>query len=161
MHRWDGCHQTWAYSPTRSKANLPTSTEFQWRKMQHLLQMPSKESKQLILKMPELPKAFGKKFLKTGWVRGVVGCVISSRPLLWLAGGEVIRSQHLQPSSSNWSGVQVLVGSTELTSSSWWGFQHWQSSSKDMAQNIIFSSWEELKFPWLWLKAELLIFCLV
>ena len=47
---------------------------FSGGKMQCLSQMPSKESKQLVLKMPELPKAFRKQFLKTGWVRGVVGC---------------------------------------------------------------------------------------
>ena len=159
MHSSEDCYQTWVYPPTSSKANLLTSTEFQWRKMQYVLQMPSKESKQLMLKMPELPKAFRKQSLKTGWVGGVVGCVFSSWPLLWLAGGEVIRSQHLQPSSSNWSGVQALVGSTELTSS-WWGFQHWHSSSKDMPQNIIYSPREELKFPWLCLKAKLLLLCL-
>ena len=62
---------------------------------------------------------------------------------LWIfslmVGGEAMGSQCHQPSSSNQSRVYVLVGSTQLTSSTLWGFQHLQNSSKDMAQNIIYS----------------------
>ena len=54
-------------------------------------------------------------------------------------GGEVIESQHHQPSGSNKSGVSVLVGSIQLTSSTWWGFHHLLNSSKDVVQNIIYS----------------------
>ena len=35
--------------------------------------------------------------------------------------------------------VYVLVGSIQLTSSTCWGVQYLQNSSKDMAQNIIYS----------------------
>ena len=47
-----------------------------------------------------------------------------------MAGGEVIGKQHHQPSGSNWSGVYVLVGSRQLTSPTYWGFQPLQNSSK-------------------------------
>ena len=40
------------------------------------------------------------------------------------------RSQHHRPSGSNRSGVYVLVGSTQLTSPTWWGLQCLQNSSK-------------------------------
>lgn len=40
-----------------------------------------------------------------------------------MAGGEVIRSQHHQPSGSNWSGVYPLVGSMQLTSPPGRGFR--------------------------------------
>ena len=49
-----------------------------------------------------------------------------------MVGGEVIRSQHHQP-----SGVYVIMGSIKLTSSTCWGFQYLQNSSKNIAQNII------------------------
>ena len=45
-----------------------------------------------------------------------------------------------QPSGSNQSwgeGVYMLVGSIQLTSSTWWGRQHLQNSSKDRAQHIM------------------------
>ena len=38
--------------------------------------------------------------------------------------------QHHQPSGSNQPGVYMLVPSIELTSSTWWGFQYLQNSSK-------------------------------
>ena len=46
--------------------------------MQHLLQAPNKESRQLVLKRPELPGGFQGKFFEDRVRRGVVGCVISS-----------------------------------------------------------------------------------
>ena len=55
----------------------------------------------------------------------------------WLAGGEVIGSQHHQPSGSSWSGISVLVGNTQLTSPIWWGVQSLQSIWKDLAQNLL------------------------
>ena len=62
-------------------------------------------------------------------------------------------------SDSNKSGVYVLAVSLQLTSSTWWGFQYLQDSSKDMAQNIIYSPWEGTKGPWLCLTTQLLLFC--
>ena len=49
------------------------------RKVQRLLHAPSKESRQLVLKTPELPDAFQESIFK-GQLReqGVPGCVISS-----------------------------------------------------------------------------------
>ena len=41
--------------------------------------------------------------------------------LFRLVGGEVTGSQHHQPFGSNGSGVSMQVGSTQLTSSTWWG----------------------------------------
>ena len=83
----------------------------------------------------------------------------SSWTFFWLVGGDVMESQHHQPSGSNWSGVCVLVGSMYLTSSIWWGFQYLLNRSKDMAQNVIYSPWGRAKGPWLCLKAEV-SFCL-
>ena len=54
--------------------------------------------------------------------------MISSWTPFWLVGGEVNRSQHLQPSGSNLSGVYLLVGSILLTSTTWWEFQYLQNS---------------------------------
>ena len=45
-------------------------------------------------------------------------------------GGQVSGNQHHQPSGSNGSGVCVLVGSIQLVSSTQWGFQYLQNSSK-------------------------------
>ena len=56
--------------------------------------------------------------------------MVSSWTFFWLVGGEVIRSQHHQPSGSNWSGVYGLAGSRQLTSSTWWRFEYLQNSSK-------------------------------
>ena len=47
-----------------------------------------------------------------------------------LIGGEASGSQHHQSSISNWSGVCVLVGSMQLTSPTWWGFQNLQNNSR-------------------------------
>ena len=91
--------------------------------MQHLLQVPSKESWQLVLKRPKHPDGFQGKVFKTRVREWVAGCVISSRTFFCVIGGEVMVSQHHQPSGSSWSGVYVLVGSIQLTSSTSWGFQ--------------------------------------
>ena len=61
---------------------------------------------------------------------GVEEGVISSWTFFWLIGGEVNGSQQPQPFGSNRSGIYVLVGSTQLTSPTWWGFQDLQNSSK-------------------------------
>lgn len=49
----------------------------------------------------------------------------------------------------------MLLDSVQLTSPTWWGFiQQLQNSSKDKAQNIIYSIQEKLKVPEFieWLK---------
>ena len=56
--------------------------------------------------------------------------MICSWTFFWLVGGEVSGSQHHQPSGSNQSGVYMLVGSIQLTSPTWWGFQYLQNSPK-------------------------------
>ena len=97
--------------------------------------MPSKESRQLVLKRPDVPSGFqGKVFKRQGEVEGHKMCDHSSDWLVVRTG-----SQRHQPSGSSWSGVYLLVVSIQLTSSTWWGFQYLQNSSKDMAQNIIYS----------------------
>ena len=103
---------------------------------------PTKEFRQLVFKRPKLLEGFQGKVFKDRVREGVMGCVISSWTFFWLFHGEVTGSQH-QHSGSNKSGFYMLVGSTQLTSSTWWRFQGLQNSSKDMAQNIIYS-------PWLW-----------
>ena len=85
-----------------------------------------------------------------------MGCVISSWKFFWLVGGEAIRSQHHQSYGSNRSGVYMLVGSIQLTSSTWWGFQYLKNSSEDMTQNISYSPWGGTKG----LMAKHLLFCL-
>ena len=48
---------------------------------------------------------------------------------LLTVGGEVSGSQHRQP-CSNLSGVYSVVGSTQLTSPTWWVFRYPENSSK-------------------------------
>ena len=148
----------------RTQWSQSTDTGLWGRKVQHLLQ-GTKQGVQgsQCLKDPNSSKAFRERFLKTGWGRGVVGYVISSWTFFWLVGGEVIRNQHHQASGSSQSGVYVLMGNLiwrKLTSSTWWGFQCLQNSSKDMTQNITYSPWGGTKCPWLCLKAKLLLICL-
>ena len=109
-------HQTSFYSPDCSKTNLvmPGCGE---EKCDIYCRVPSQESRWLMLKKPELPHCFQGSFLKTGWEKGNVSCVISLWKFFWLVDGEVIQSQHHHPSSSSWSGVYVPVGSIQLTSS--------------------------------------------
>ena len=63
------------------------------------------------------PEDYQEKVFKHVWER-----VTSSWTFFWLVGGEVIRSQYYQPSGSKWSGICVLLGSIQLTSSSGGGF---------------------------------------
>ena len=58
-------HMQWSQS---------TDTGLWWRKVQRLLQAPSKESRQLVLKSPNSLKAFRERFFKTGWRRGCGMC---------------------------------------------------------------------------------------
>ena len=75
-------------------------------------------------------------------------CVISPWTFFWLVGSEITGSQHHQPSCSDQSGVRILVGSIQLASFTWCGFQYLQNSSEDMAQSIIYSPWRGTKSPW-------------
>ena len=88
--------------------------------------------------------------------------MVSSWTFFWLVGGEVIRSQHHQPSGfSCLSGIYMLVGSMQSTSPTWWGFQYLQSRSRIWLQILSAVLEEELKtLTWLCLMAEILLFCL-
>ena len=86
--------------------------------------------------------------------------MISSWTFFWLIGGKVIGSQHHQLSGSNWSGVYVVVGNIQLTSSIWQGFQYLQHSSKDIAKNITFRPPGVTQDPWFCLMAIIILTCL-
>ena len=118
----------------------------------------SMEYAQLMLKKPKLLSDFQGKVFK-GWEmrESVSVYMISSWTFFWLAGGEVMGSQP-QPSSSNQSGLYVLVVSMHWTSTTWWEFQYLQNSAKYMAQNIISSPRGGTQSSWLCLMANLL-FC--
>ena len=53
----------------------------------------------------------------------------SAQGLLLMVSGDVSGSQHRQP-CSNRSGVYSVVGSTQLTSPTWWVFRYPENSSK-------------------------------
>ena len=89
-------------------------------------------------KSAELLEGFQRRVFRQGEGGGLWG-VISSWIVPRMVGGEIIRGQHHQPSGSNWFGVSMLMGSTQLTFPTWWGFQYEQNSSKDMAQNAVYS----------------------
>ena len=133
---WD---QTWVHLPTHSKTNLLT-LGCDGGKCSIYCRAPSKESRQLEeLKRPELPDGFQGEVFKDRVREGSLGCVISVWTFFSLAGGEVTGNKHHQPPGSNSSGVYVLVGSRQLTSSAWSGVQYLQNNSKDRTQNIIYS----------------------
>ena len=113
-----------------------------------------------MLKRPILPESFQEKVHKDRVRERGFGCVISSWTFVWLVDGDVIGSQHHQPSGFNCSGVYVLMGSVQWTSSTWWGFQYLQNSSKDMAQSIICGPSQRTKGPWFCLMAKELLFFL-
>jgi len=132
---WD---QTWVHLPTHSKTNLLT-LGCDGGKCSIYCRAPSKESRQLELKRPELPVGFQGEVFKDRVREGSLGCVISVWTFFSLAGGEVTGSKHHQPPGFNSSGVCVPVGSMQLTSSAWSGVQYLQNKSKDRTQNIIYS----------------------
>ena len=69
-------------------------------------------------------------------------------------------SQNCARWSSSCHGYSLVM--MLLTSSTWWEFQYLQKSSKDMAQNTIYSPWGGTKrSPWLCLMATRLLFCLI
>ena len=140
-------NQTWVYLPVHNKASLLTSG-FDEVKCSVYCRVPSKKYRATkCLKDPNSLKAFIEGFLKTGW--GVVQYMISSWTSFWLIGYKVTGSQHHQPSDYNQSAVYVLVGSIQITSSTWRGFQSLQNSTKDLPQNIIYSPEGGTKGPWL------------
>ena len=57
--------------------------------------------------------------------------------------------------------LRLQSGHHVVNFSTWWGFQYLQDSSQDMAQNIVYSPWEETKGPCLCLMTKLLWFDLL
>ena len=154
---WD---QTWVHLPTHSKTNLLT-LGCDGGKCSIYCRAPSKESRQLEeLKRPELPDGFQGEVFKDRVREGSLGYVISVWTFFSLAGGEVTGNKHHQPPGSNSSGVYVLVGSRQLTSSAWSGVQYLQNNSKDRTQNIIYSPWGRTKVSWICLLKLLLFISL-
>ena len=107
-----------------------------------------------MLKRLKLPKGFQGKVFKDKVRQTVVRCVVSFWTFFWLVGGEVIRSQHHQPSISGQSG-----GSIQFISPTWWRFHNLQSNSRTWLR-ISVALEEKLKVLNFvqWLK--LLWFCL-
>ena len=113
-----------------------------------------------MFRRPELPEGFQGKVLKTGWGRGgfwvcdrllnvlLIGCWWGNWESTWGVSHHLLVPTCLV--------VCMLAISIQLTSSTWWGFQHLHHSSKGMAQNII---WGGTKNPWFCLMAKLL-FCI-
>ena len=70
-------NQTWVFSPVHSEANLLTLRCGE-AKYNVYCRALSKESRQLVLKRPELPEGFQGKVFKDRVREGVMGCMISS-----------------------------------------------------------------------------------
>ena len=92
-----------------------------------------------MLKRPELLEGFQGKVFKDRVREGGCDQLADILPIGWWCGnGEstssASRTFWFQPSE-----VYVLVGTIQLTSSTWWVFQSLQNSSKDVAENIIYS----------------------
>ena len=71
--------------------------------------------------------------------------IVSLWTFFFLVGGEVIGSQHHQPSGSNQFGVYVLAGSIQLISSTWWGLQYLQTAQNLWLRILSIVLEEELK----------------
>ena len=142
-------NQPWVCSPSHRKANLLTPGCEEGKTSTaagHQATSPGS----LFFKGLTVCWLSGKGF----WRQGVAGCVISSWTFFWLIGGKVIGSQHHQLSGSNWSGIYVVVGNIQLTSSTWQRFQYLQHSSKDIAKNITFRPPGVTQDPWFCLMAN-------
>ena len=152
--------QTWVHEPTVSEANLLTLGCDEGKSSAYCrCQARSPDSQ--CSKYSISPMTFKEKFFRDRVREGVMKCVISSWRFFWMVGGEVTGSQHHRPSGSSWSGVYMLMGNKQLTSSTCWGFQYLQNSSEDMAQNIIHSPWGDSKWSWFCLMAKLLYYFLL
>ena len=114
----------------------------------------SKGFRQLILKRPKLPMAFRQRFINIGRGRRL-RCVCDQLVDILLIGWWWGNWE--SASSPSWSGVYVLVGSTQLTPPTWWGCQWLQNSPKDLAQNIIYSPRRGTEGLWLCFLAKLFI----
>ena len=71
--------------------------------------------------------------------------MINSWTFLSLIGGDIIGSQFHQPSVSNWSGVYVLLGSIQLTSSTCGGFSTCKTAPRTWLRVLSIVLEEELK----------------
>lgn len=100
---------------------------------------------------PNSQLAFRETFLRTGWGRGPVGCVVSLWTSFWLISSEIIGSQHLWPSGSNQSVVYVLVNFFHLV-----GVLVSAKQLKEHDQDIIYSLCRGTKGPRLCVMAQLL-----
>ena len=107
-----------------------------------------------MLKRPRLPKVFQGKVFKDKVRERAVRRVVSFWTFFWLAGGEVIGSQHRQPSISGQSG-----GSIQLTSPTCWGSHNLQNSSSSwLGISVALEEKRKVLDFVQWLK--LLLFCL-
>ena len=100
-------NQTWVCLSTCSKANLLTLGCGEGKCSVYCME-PSKESRQLVLKRPELCDGFQRKVLKDRVREGDCGVCDKLWTFFWLVGGKVSGSQHHQPFGSNQSVVYVL-----------------------------------------------------
>ena len=69
---------------TSMQRSQSTDTGLWWMKVQCVLQTPSKEYGQLMLKSPRLPDGFQRSVFKGKVKESIAGCVISSFTILWL-----------------------------------------------------------------------------
>lgn len=93
-----------------NKANLPTQGCGE-EKCNIYYRVSTQSPHSWCLKDPDSPRWLsGKGFQRLG-EGGVVWCGISSWTFFLLFSGEVIMSQHHQPSGFNWTGVYMLEGS--------------------------------------------------
>ena len=136
--------QTWVCFPTHSKANLliPGCGE---GKCSIYCRAPRKESRQLAFKRPKLPEGFQEKVFKDRVREAGCGYVISLWTLFWLVDNDVIRSQHHQPSGSDWSRVCVLVNIIQLTSPNSGGFSICKTAQRTWLRILSIALEEELK----------------
>ena len=151
-------NETWVHLSACSEANLLTLGCGE-RKCSINCRVLSKESRQLVPKRPGFPNGFQRNVFKTKVMEGGYEVLDQLSDIFWLVGGEIIGSQYHWAPSVNSSGVHVLMGNIQLTSSTWWRFHYLQNISKDISHNIIYGSWGGSKGPWLCLMAKLL-FCL-
>ena len=106
-------------------------TELWWRKIQHLLQVPSKEFRQLVFKKPELLNGFSKAFFEARWSGWAVGSVCEQFSD-WLIGYRVSDVTVNIILSASRSGDYMLMVIKWWMSSIWWWFWHLKNNSGDV-----------------------------